>query len=106
VAQFNEEDQVEARELDSNVLEEERNKALTNMQKYRESLKRFYHKSVVPRELETGELVLKKDIRTKDRHKISSYSEGPFIVVDITAPGAYVLAVVDGAMLPNTWNVD
>jgi hypothetical protein len=31
VAQLNEEDQVEARELDSNVLEEERNKALTNV---------------------------------------------------------------------------
>jgi hypothetical protein len=33
VAQFNEEDQDEARELDSNLLEEKHNKALANVQK-------------------------------------------------------------------------
>jgi hypothetical protein len=32
--------------------------------------------------------------------------EGPLIIVDVAAPGAYVLAEVDGAMLPNTWNAD
>jgi hypothetical protein len=30
----------------------------------------------------------------------------PFIIVDVAAPGAYVLAEVDGGMLPNTWNAD
>jgi hypothetical protein len=104
VAQFNEEDQAEARELDSNLLEEERNTALTNVQKYQESLKRYYNKSVVPRELEIGDLVLKKDIRTKDSHKFLSSWEGPFIIVGIAAPGAYVLAEVNGGMFPNTWN--
>jgi hypothetical protein len=47
-------------------------------------------------------LVLKKDIRTKDKHKFSSPLEWSFIIVDIAAPGAYVLAEVDGGMLPNT----
>jgi hypothetical protein len=61
-------------------------------------LKRYYNKSVVPRVLDVGDLVLKKDIRTKDKHKFSSPWEGPFIEVDIVAPGAYVL--------PNTWNVN
>jgi hypothetical protein len=37
VTQFNEEDQDEARELDSNLLEEKRNKVLANTQKYQES---------------------------------------------------------------------
>jgi hypothetical protein len=69
-------------------------------------LKRYYNKSVLPRELEIGDLVLKKDIRTKDRHKFSSPWEGPFIVVDITPPGAYVSVEVDRAMFPNTWNDD
>jgi hypothetical protein len=50
--------------------------------------------------------VLKKDIHTKDKHKFLSPWEGPFIIVGIAVPGAYVLAEVDGAMLPNTWNVD
>jgi hypothetical protein len=38
-------------ELDSNLLEEKRNTILANVQKYQESMKRYYNKSVVPREL-------------------------------------------------------
>jgi hypothetical protein len=39
VTHFNAEDQIEARELDSNMLEERRNTALANVWKYQESLK-------------------------------------------------------------------
>jgi hypothetical protein len=74
---------------------------LANVQKYQESLKRYYNKSVVQRELNIGDLELKKDIHTRDKHKFSSPWEGPFIIVDIATPGAYVLAEVDGSMLPN-----
>jgi hypothetical protein len=79
---------------------------LANVEKYQESLKKYYNKSVVQRELNIGDLVLKKDIHTKDKHKFSSPWEGPFIMVDIVVPGAYVLAEVDDGMLPNTWNAD
>jgi hypothetical protein len=79
---------------------------LADVWKYQDSLKRYYNKSVVQRELNIGDRVLKKDIRTKDKHKFSSPWEGSFIMVDIAAPGAYVLAEVDDSMLPNTWNVD
>jgi hypothetical protein len=51
-------------------------------------------------------LVLKKDIRTRDKHKFLSPWEGHFIIVEEVAPGAYVLAEVDGGMLPNIWNAD
>jgi hypothetical protein len=61
---------------------------------------------VVQRELNIGDLVLKKDIHTKDKHKFSSPWEDPFIIVDITVPGAYALAKVDGGMLPSTWNAN
>jgi hypothetical protein len=61
---------------------------------------------VVQRELNIGDLVLKKDIRTKGKHKFSSPWDGPFIIVDVAAPGAYVLAKVDGAILPNTWSAE
>jgi hypothetical protein len=72
VAHFNAEDQAEARELDSNLLEERCNTALANVRKYQASLRWYYNKSVVLRELCIGDLVLKKDIRTKDKHKFSS----------------------------------
>jgi hypothetical protein len=106
VAHFDSEHQVEARALDSILLEERRNTTLINVWKYQESLKRYYNKNVVQRELNVGDLVLKKDIRTWDKHKFSSPWDGPFIVVDVAAPGAYVLVEVDGAMLSNTWNTD
>jgi hypothetical protein len=92
VVYFNTEDQAEARELDSNLLEEKCNRALANVQKYEESLKRYNNKSVVQRELNIGDLVLKKDICTKDRHKFLSPWVGLYIIVDIAAPGAYMLA--------------
>jgi hypothetical protein len=72
VAHFNEEDHAKARELDSNLLEEKGNTTLADVQKYQESLKCYYNKSVVPRDLDIGDLVLKKDIRTKYKHKFSS----------------------------------
>jgi hypothetical protein len=106
VAHFNLEDQAKARELDTNLLEERRHTSLSNVRKYQTALKKYYNKSVVQRELNIKDLVLKKDIRTKDNHKFSTPWEGSFIIVDVVAPGAYVLAEVDGGMLPNTWNAD
>jgi hypothetical protein len=72
VAHFNVEDQTEATELDANLLEERHNTTLANVRKYQESLKRYYNKNVIQRELNIRNLVLKKDIRTKDNHKFSS----------------------------------
>jgi hypothetical protein len=71
VAHFNEEDQAEERELNSNLFKEKRNIALANVQKCQESLKCYYNKSVVPREHDIGDLILKKDIRIKDKNKFS-----------------------------------
>jgi hypothetical protein len=102
VANFNSEHQAEARELNSLLLEERHNTTLINVRKYQESLKKYYNKSVVQRELSIGVLVLKKDIRTQEKHKFSSPWEGPFIIVDVAAPGAYLVIEVDDAMLPNT----
>jgi hypothetical protein len=106
VAHFNAEDQTEARELDSDLLEERCNTALANMRKYQASLKRYYNKSVVPRELNVRDLVLKKDIRIRDNHKFLSPREGLFIIVEKVIPEAYVLAEADGSMLLNMWNID
>jgi hypothetical protein len=106
VAHFDSEHQTEAGDLDSILLEERCNAALINVWKYYKSLKKYYNKSVVPWELNIGDLVLKKDIRSREKHKYLSPWEGPFIIVDVAALGAYVLAEVDGAMLPNIWNAD
>jgi hypothetical protein len=102
VVHFDSERQAETRELDSILVEERCNTTLINVRKYQESLKKYYNKSVVKQELNIRDLVLKKDICIRDKHKFSLPWEGPFIIVDVAAPGAYVLAKVDGVMLPNT----
>jgi hypothetical protein len=106
VAHFDSEHQTEPRELDSVLLEERCNTALINVRKYQASLQKYYNKSVVQEELNVGDLVLKKDIRTRDKHKFSSPWEDMFIIIDVAAPEAYVLAEVDSAMLPNIFNID
>jgi hypothetical protein len=60
VAHFDSEHQAEARELDFNLLGERRNTTLINVQKYQESLKKYYNKSMVLWELNIGDLVLKR----------------------------------------------
>jgi hypothetical protein len=72
VVNFNLEDQAKARKLDANLLEERRNITLSNVRKYQVVLKKYYNKSVVQRELNIGDLVLKKDIHTKDKHKFTT----------------------------------
>jgi hypothetical protein len=72
VAHFNLEDQTEARELNTNLLEERRNTMISNVRQYQAALKRYYNKSVVQIELNIGDLVLKKDIYIKDKHKFST----------------------------------
>jgi hypothetical protein len=72
VAHFNPEDQAEARELNANLLEERRNTMISNVRQYQAALKRYYNKSVVQIELNIGDLVLKKDIYIKDKHKFST----------------------------------
>jgi hypothetical protein len=72
VAHFNPEDQAKARELDANLLEEKCNTALSNVRKYQMTLKKYYNKSVVQRELNIGDLVLKKDIHTKQAQVFNS----------------------------------
>jgi hypothetical protein len=62
VTHFDSEHQTEARELDSILLEERCNIALINVQKYQGSLKKYYNKNIVPRELNIGNLILKNDI--------------------------------------------
>jgi hypothetical protein len=60
------------------MLEERCNTALVNVRKYKESLKKYCNKSVVQQELNIRDLVLKKDIYTRDKHKFLSPWEGLF----------------------------
>jgi len=105
VLMFFEEEEPERRNLNLMLLEEERDRAAYRVQQYQQSLQKYHNQRVRSRALSIGDLVLKKDQRTKDKTKLSSPWQGPYIV-EITRLRAYRLAEIDGDILPNTWNMD
>ena len=106
VLMFFEEEEHERRDLDLMLLEEERDRTAYQVQQYKQSLRKYHNRHVRSRALSIGDLVLKKDQHTKDKTKLSSPCQGPYIVVEIAHRGAYRLAEIDGDILPNTWNMD
>ena len=67
-----------------------------------------YNRSVVSREFEVGDLVLRRaDIGLKNAKegKLAQSWEGPYRVASKTGTGAYKLETLSGALINNTWNV-
>lgn len=88
------------------LLEEACDKAAFQVKKYQQTLQKYYNQRVRNRSLQVGDLVLKRDQHTKEKTKLLSLWQGPYIVVEIARPGAYRLVEIDGKVLPNTWNTD
>jgi predicted solute-binding protein len=70
-----EEEQVTSKDL----LEEERMKAIQNLEKYQKQTKNWYNKKVRPRQLSLGDLVLKRKINEDIVGKFQKKWEGPYI---------------------------
>ena len=87
-------------------LEEARDVALLRSAKYLQGLRRYHNRNVRGRAFLPGDLVLRKIQTTQNRHKLSPIWEGPFIIAEVTRPGAYRLQREDGALLDNSWNID
>ena len=69
-------------------------------------MRRFYSCKVQPRSLAVGDLVLRKIQNQANRNKLSPKWEGPYTVVEVTRPGSVRLAMSDGSVLSNSWNID
>jgi hypothetical protein len=103
---FFEDEEPERRYLDLMQLVEEQDRATYRVQRYQHSVRKYHNQCVHNQALSIGDLVLKKDQRAKDKTKLSSPWQGPYIMVEIAHPGAYRLAEIDGDIIPNTWNMD
>jgi len=103
---FCEEEQTNHHYIGLELLEDKRDIAAFQVEKYQQALRKYHSQCVRGQALSIGDLILKRDQRTKDNTKLTPPWQGPYIVVDIARPGAYRLAEIDGDMLPNTWNMD
>ena len=87
-------------------LDEARDIALLRSAKYQQALRRYHSRQVRGRAFSVGDLVLCLVQSSKDRHKLSSPWEGPYVVVEVLRPGAYRLKTINGEVFTNAWNIE
>ena len=74
--------------------------------RYEQQLWRYHDRNVHERDLNVGDLVLRRNQSTAGAHKLSSPWEGPFVVSGIVVPGTYHLQRPDGTDVGNQWNIE
>ena len=106
VRNFNEKKSEDNRLEDMDQLEEARDIATIQSAIYLQGLHRYHNRNVRGRAFSPGDLVLRKV--QKRKHKLSAIWEGPYIISEMTCPGAYKLNNEDGTPVypNNSWNID
>jgi hypothetical protein len=94
----------EAEEKD--LLEPERLKAVTNLQKYQDETRNWRDSKVKKRDFNVGNLVLLWSPRTECSDKLESKWEGPYVIIEKTRPRPYRLVDSQGLKLEHSWNAD
>src|SRR6266542_4765607 len=89
VRNFDEKPSEDSRLADLDQLEEARDVAAIRSAVYLQGLRRYHDHNVSGRAFSIGDLVLRKV--QKRTHKLSAIWEGPYIVAEMTRPGAYKL---------------
>jgi hypothetical protein len=80
--------------------------ALQALNKYQAHTKAWRDNALVPREFNTGDLVLVRTTRTESRGKLEPKWVGPFIVKSKASPSAYRLSTPTDEDLEHSWNID
>ena len=108
-AMFNEEGNDDKLRLNLDWLDEVRDKASSRMTKYQQKMMEYYNKRVKLRQLNIGDLVLRKvtpATKNPTQGKLGPTWEGPYWVVHYSRRGSYHLETIDGQKLPRPWNIE
>jgi transposase InsO family protein len=103
---FNEQNNDATREDTLDQLEEARDVALLHSARYQQSVRRYHNKHVHRRDLNVGDLVLRRSRNNKGRHKLTPPWEGSYIIVEVMKPGTYKLSNKKGEIFTNAWNIE
>lgn len=99
---FEEEDPLKLRYVELLQVEEERRKALKNMELRQEKTKRSFDKRDKPRAFKEGDLVLKWDVlkrRQGQHNKYDKFWSGPFVITACKEKNAFQLSTSDGEVM-------
>ena len=88
------------------ILEKARLAMLHRSARYQQTLRRYHERRIRERTLQTGDLVLRRVMSAKDKHKLSPPWEGPYSIAEVIRPGTYKLKDSDGNILTNSWNIE
>ncbi|XP_011074079.1 uncharacterized protein LOC105158875 [Sesamum indicum] len=105
VAMYDPEANQQERSFDLTMIEERRDGAYARILHHKGLMMRSQGRRVRPRQLQVGDLVLKKVEVSKHVGKLEPPWEGPFKVVEIKKKGTYKLQDMQGRSLPRPWNI-
>ena len=106
VKAFDPETAAEAQRDAMEVLVEARLATLHQSARYQQTLHRYHERRIRERMLQVGDLVLRRVMMTKEKHKLSPPWEGPYNIAEVIRPGTYKLEDSDGNILTNSWNIE
>ncbi|GAA0175349.1 hypothetical protein LIER_28538 [Lithospermum erythrorhizon] len=86
--------------------DEGRDRAIAKMQKYKQTMARFYNRRVRNRQVVADDLVLRmyKASRARDINKLNPKWEGPYRVTKVVGPGNYILEELSGKKIEHIWH--
>ena len=108
-AAFSKEENNDKLRLNLDCLDQVRDKTFSKMTKYQRKMAEYYNKRVKLRQLDIGDLVLRKvTTATKDpiQGKLGLTWEGPYRVVHYSKRGSYHLETLNGKKLFRPWNIE
>ncbi|KAJ9552535.1 hypothetical protein OSB04_016580, partial [Centaurea solstitialis] len=92
---------------DLDALEELREKALRTMAAQKGIVERHFNKKVKAKIFQVGDYVLRhvfQNTQEPNAGKLSTKSEGPYVISKIIGNGAYKLTTTEGMEIPRSWN--
>ncbi|KAL2230583.1 UNVERIFIED_CONTAM: Gag-Pol polyprotein [Sesamum indicum] len=105
VMQYEPEANQAERSFDLTVIEEKRESAYARILHHKGLMMKSHNRRIRPRQLQVGDLVLKKVEASKHVGKLEPPWEGPYKVIEIRKKGTYRLQDMQGRDLPRPWNI-
>lgn len=93
-----------ARIYDLDTLENRRMKARAHVHRYQAAISRAYNKNVAAKDIQVGDLVLRRADILSHVGKLKPNWEGPYRVIGARKNGSYELESEEGGVLRSTWN--
>jgi hypothetical protein len=95
----------EDEEYSKETIEGIRLEAVDNILKYHAQTKKWKDKSIVRKDIQEGDLVLRRKANMATAGKLQPKWEGPYTAIAARRPGSFFLADGEGKTMTHTWNI-